>query len=162
MTISFHLRNFFKNSLIGIVWILGSSISIADILITKLDDITISTSAGRVNDLIATNRFCVASNPVGPYSLEALGSGVNNAFTIQNGPYVIDYEILLRDRLSGGRFRPVLAGVPLTGLLTQPLRGGRRCPGNAARLRMIIRTVSLQSAVPGVYHGSLQLTVIPE
>lgn len=162
MSIALALIRLRKNVVFVLFAIAAGSHVDADILISKLDDITISASAGQANDIVVTNRFCVASDPVGPYSLEALGSGVNNAFAIQNGPYDILFEVLLRDQRTGGGFRPLVAGVPLTGLLTRPLRRGRRCPGNTARLRIIIRSASLQSAASGFYRGSLQLTVIPE
>ena len=139
-----------------------ASTAIADILIAKLDDIEVTTSPGRANDLRVTERLCVASNPVGPYSLEAIGSGTNGSFAILNGPQVIAYELLLRDRRSGGGFRAISPNVPLTGLLTRRLRNNQACPGNAARLRMIIRKEILNGAVSGAYQGSLQLTVIPE
>ena len=134
----------------------------ADILITKLDDIEVVTSPGRANDLRVIERLCVASNPVGPYSLEAIGSGASGGFVIQNGLHAIAYELSLRDRRSGGRFRPLLPNVPLSGLLTRRLRNNQGCPGNAARLRMVIPKETLNGAVSGAYQGSLQLTVIPE
>ena len=134
----------------------------ADILITKLDDIVIAANPGRANDLRVTERLCVASNPVGPYSLVAIGSGLDGAFSLQNGPHVMRYELSLRDRRSGGGFRALMPTVPLTGLLTRRLRNNLRCPGNAARLRFIIRKSELTGAVSGAYQGSLQLTVIPE
>ncbi len=134
----------------------------SDILVAKLDDITVATNPSRGNDLRVTERLCVASNPVGPYSLSAIGSGPDGGFSIQNGPYSIAYELFLRDRRSGGGFRALAPNIPLTGLLTRRLRNNQGCPGNAARLRMIIRKETLSGAAAGIYQGSLQLTVIPE
>ena len=133
----------------------------ADILITKLDDISVSISPTRARDMRVTERLCVAGNPVTPYSLEAIGSGPNGEFVIANGPFEISYELFLRDRPGSG-FRSLLPATPLTGLMSRRLRANGRCPGNAARLRMIIRVASFQGAVTGNYRGSLQLTVIPE
>lgn len=134
----------------------------SDILVAKLDDISVVTNPSRANDLRVTERLCVASDPVGPYSLSATGSGLDGGFSIQNGPYNIGYELFLRDRRSGGGFRALVPNVPLTGLLTRRLRNNQGCPGNAARLRMIIRKETLSGAAAGIYRGSLQLTVIPE
>ena len=134
----------------------------AEILITKLDDINISTSSNLARDLVMTERLCVASNPVGPYGLAVLGSGNNGEFVIENGPYSIRFEVSFRDRVARGGFREVNPGTPLTGLLTRQLRNGNRCPGNASRLRITIPRDVLNSATAGVYQGFLQLTVIPE
>jgi len=134
----------------------------ADILITKLDDIEVSTQANLARDLVINERLCVASNPVGVYSLIALGDGDNGEFTINNGPYRIDYDVLYRDRRSGGGFTELQAGVPVSGFLTRPLRNARNCQGNAGRLRIIIKKETLNSAVAGRYQGIIQLSVIPE
>ena len=136
--------------------------AIADILVAKLDDIEITTAPSRGNDLRVTERLCVASNPVGPYSLLAVGSGVDGSFTIRNGPHVIAYALRLRDRRSGGGFRDLMPNIPLDGLLSRRLRNNQACPGNAARLRMIIRKEALSGALSGQYQGLIQLTVIPE
>ena len=134
----------------------------ADILIAKLDDIEITTTPSRGNDLRVTERLCVASNPVGPYSLLAVGNGVDGSFTIRNGPHAIAYALQLRDRRSGGGFRDLMPNIPLDGLLSRRLRNNQACPGNAARLRMIIRKEALGGALSGQYQGLIQLTVIPE
>lgn len=133
----------------------------ADILITKLDDISLST-ANTGRDTVLTERFCVASDPVAPYGLIVLGSGANGAFTIENGPFQIEYEVAYRDRGSGPGFIEILPGVPVNGFQSRPLRGNQRCPGNAGRMRVIIRKDQINSAVSGLYQGSVQLTVIPE
>ena len=134
----------------------------ADILITKLDDVQVSTHANLARDLVINERLCVASNPVGVYGLIALGSGNNGEFTINNGPYNIDYTVLYRDRRSGGGFVELQPGVPVGGFLTRPLRNSRNCRGNAGRLRIVINKETLNSAVAGRYQGVLQLSVIPE
>ena len=139
-----------------------SSATHADILIAKLDDITLVTNPTRTNDLRYTERLCVASDPVGPYSLQATGSGPGGEYILQNGPDSIAFILSLRDQRSGREYRTMTPGVPLTGLLTRPLRNNQNCPGNAARLRLIIRKEVLSGSVPGTYQGSLQLTVIPE
>lgn len=134
----------------------------AQILITNLDDVDISTSANLARDLRITERLCVASSPVSTYSLAAQGSGDNGEFVIRNGPFSINYELSYRGRLTGGSFRTLLPGTPLAGFLTRPLRNDNRCPGNAGRLRITIARADLNSAVAGIYRGFLQLTVIPE
>ena len=134
----------------------------SDILVAKLDDITVATNPSRANDLRVTERLCVASNPVGTFSISAIGSGADGNFSIQNGPYEIVYELLIRSRGSGGGFNAMAPNIPTTGLLSQPLRANQRCPGNATRIRMIIRKENLSGAAAGIYQGSLQLTVIPE
>ena len=134
----------------------------ADILITKLDDVQVATQANLARDLVINERLCVASNPVGVYGLIALGSGDNGEFTINNGPYHIDYAVLYRDRRSGGGFVELRPGVPVGGFLTRPLRNSRNCQGNAGRLRIIINKETLNSAVAGRYQGVIQLSVIPE
>ena len=144
-----------------LILLIGSSAN-ADILIAKLDDIEISTTPGRANDLRVTERLCVASNPVGPYSLLVVGNGVNGSFSLSNGPHTIAYALQLRDRRSGGGFRDIMPNIPLDGLLSRRLRNNQACPGNAARLRMIIRKEALSGALSGEYLGLIQLTVIPE
>lgn len=134
----------------------------ADILITKLDDIQVSTQANLARDLIINERLCVASNPVGLYGLIALGDGENGEFTIGNGPYIIDYDVLYRDRRSSGGFVALQAGVPISGFLTRPLGNANNCRGNAGRLRIIIKKETLNSAVAGRYQGIIQLSVVPE
>ena len=134
----------------------------ADILVAKLDDIEIETAPSRGNDLRVTERLCVASDPVGPYSLLVIGDGIDGSFTLRNGPHVIAYGLQLRDRRSGGGFRDITPNVPLDGLLSRQLRNNQSCPGNAARLRMIIRKEALGGALSGTYQGLIQLTVVPE
>ena len=139
-----------------------ANLASADILIAKLDDIVIATSPGRTNDLRVVERLCVASNPVGPFSLQVIGSGIDGAFALQNGPIELPYELSLRDRRSGGGFRELQPNVPLEGLLARRLRNNQGCRGNPTRLRLIMRKEILNGAVSGSYQGSLQLTVIPE
>ena len=135
----------------------------ADILITKLNDIDISVSGNSFSrDLVVTERFCVASDPVGLYSLVAFGSGDNGEFSINNGPYKINYQITYRDRRSNSGFIELLPGVATGGFLTRPLRGNQNCRGNPGRLRVTILRSSLNSAAAGSYTGSLQLSVVPE
>lgn len=134
----------------------------ADILITKLDDVIISTPANLARDLIVTERLCVASDPVGVYGIIALGSGNNGSFAITNGPYEINYKVSYRDRRSSNRFIQLEPNVPVSGFLTRPLRNSRNCQGNAGRLRIIISKEELNRAVGGRYQGVVQLTVIPE
>ena len=133
----------------------------ADILITKLDDVTLST-ANTGRDTVITERFCVASDPVGPYGLIVFGSGDNGAFTIDNGPFQIGYEVAYQDRVTRTGFIEILPGIPVDGFLTRPLRNNQRCTGNAGRLRIIIRKNSINSAAAGLYRGTIQLSVIPE
>lgn len=146
----------------ALMLLLTAPVVFADILVAKLDDIEISTTPGRANDLRVTERLCVASNPVGPYSLLVVGNGINGNFTLQNGPHLIAYELQLRDRRSGGGFRDIMPNIPLDGLLSRRLRNNQTCPGNAARLRMIIRKEALSGALSGIYQGLIQLTVVPE
>jgi hypothetical protein len=144
------------------IWLLLSSIAAhADILISKLNDVSIST-ANTGRDTIISERFCIASDPVGPYGLIAFGSGDNGAFTIDNGPFQIEYEVSYRDRVSSTGFVEIISGVPVGGFLTRPLRNNQRCPGNAGHLRIIIRKNSINSAAAGLYRGAIQLSVIPE
>ena len=139
-----------------------SSIVSADILVGKLSDIEANVTPGRVNDVTAIERFCVASNPTGPYSLLAIGTGNNGDFSIQNGVAFIDFEVAVRDRRSSRAFREITSGEPLSGLQSSRLANNRVCTGNAVSIRVIIASESLQQAPVGVYRGSLQLTVIPE
>ncbi len=134
----------------------------ADILITKLDDVTVSTPANLARDLVVTERLCVASDPVGVYGIVALGSGNNGAFTLNSGPYRLDYSASYRDRRSSNRFVELAPGVPVSGFLTRPLRNSRNCQGNAGRLRIIIKKEDLNQATAGRYQGVMQLSVIPE
>lgn len=134
----------------------------ADILITKLDDVVVSTPANLARDLIVTERLCVASDPVGVYGIIALGSGQNGAFTINSGPYSMPYTASYRDRRSNNRFIELEPGVPVSGFLSRPLRSANNCQGNAGRLRIVIKKEALNQAVAGRYQGVVQLSVIPE
>jgi hypothetical protein len=147
---------------IVIIIVSCSSLATADILIGKLSDIENTVTAGRVNDLIALERFCVASDPPGPYSLLAIGTGNNGEFSIHNGVAGINFELAVRDRPSSRSFREVTSGVPLTGLQSRRLVNNRICTGNAVSIRITIASASIQQAPAGRYLGSLQLTVIPE
>ncbi len=142
--------------------LLVSNIVFADILITKLDDVSFATNANVGRDVVITERLCIASNPVSVYGLTALGSGDNGEFSISNGPYKIEYKISYRDRRSGGGFTDLFPGIPVSGFLARPLRNNRTCPGNAGRLRIIIEKESLNKAVAGLYRGVIQLSVVPE
>lgn len=146
----------------ALAMLMVASTANADILVAKLDDIEIATTPGRATDLRVTERLCVASNPVGPYSLLVIGNGVDGSFTLQNGPHIIVYALQLRDRQSDGGFRDIMPNIPLDGLLSRPLRNNQTCPGNAARLRMTIRKEALSGALSGKYQGQIQLTVVPE
>ena len=147
---------------IVIIIVSCSSLASADILIGKLSDIENSVTAGRVNDLTALERFCVASNPPGPYSLLAIGTGNNGDFSIQNGVDSIKFDVAVRDRSSSRSFREITSGVPLLGLQSRRLVNNRICTGNAVSIRVTIASTSIQQAPAGRYQGSLQLTVIPE
>jgi len=155
-------RHYLFTILFTLIWLLlFYSIAYADILITKLDDVTIST-ANTGRDTIITERFCVASDPVGLYGLIALGSGSNGEFVLENGPFQIDFEVSYRDKVSGGGFVDILPNVPVNGFLTRPLRNNQTCAGNHGRLKIIIRKSSINQAAAGLYRGSIQLSVIPE
>ena len=153
----------FPLNIIALVCVLSTSALYADILITKLNDIDISVSGnGFSRDVVVTERFCVASDPVGLYSLVAYGSGDNGEFSLANGPYSIAYQISYRDRRSNSGFIELLPGIATGGFLTRPLRGNQNCPGNPGRLRVTILRSALNSAVAGGYSGTLQLSVVPE
>lgn len=155
-------RIFFAVFFILIVPLFSSSQSIAEILISNLDNIEISTSSILGRDLVITERVCIASNPVTTYMVTAYGSGEGGQFSIQNGPFSIQYLLSYRDRRSGPGFRPIIAGVPLSGFLTRPLGRNQNCRGNAGRVRLTIPKSAINSAVAGRYRGSLSLVVSPE
>lgn len=134
----------------------------AEILISNLDNIEVSTSAILSRDLVITERVCIASNPVTTYALIAFGSGEGGLFSIQNGPFSIQYSLSYRDRRSGPGFRELSPSVPLSGFLTRPLGNNQNCRGNAGRVRITISKTSLNSAVAGIYQGSISLVVSPE
>lgn len=152
-----------------ILWIIALSFYLlifksvyADILITKLDDVSVSTNANVGRDVIVTERLCIASNPVSVYGLTALGSGNNGEFVISNGPYDITYKMSYRDRRSSASFTELSPGVPVSGFLARPLRNNRNCSGNAGRLRIVLEKEAINRAVAGIYRGVIQLTVVPE
>ncbi len=134
----------------------------ADILTNKFDDIETSVTPGQVNDLVMTERICVGSNPSGPFSLMAFGSGDGGEFVISNGPINIPYDLFINDRFSRLRFTQVQPGRALSGLQSRSINNAGRCRGNSTGLRVIISSDSLKSAVSGTYQGSLQVMVIPE
>tara|TARA_R110002049_G_scaffold13509_3_gene58845 strand:- start:197031 stop:197474 length:444 start_codon:yes stop_codon:yes gene_type:complete len=144
------------------LFVLNSSVVFPDILISKLDDVSLSTNANVGRDLIITEQLCIASNPVSVYGITALGSGDNGEFVITNGPYEMEYKMSYRDRRSRGGFTDLTPGVPVSGFLARPLRNNRACQGNAGRLRIIIEKNSLNRAVAGLYRGVIQLSVVPE
>lgn len=148
--------------LLIIVNFFSISSSFAEILITNLDDIEVSTSAILSRDLVITEPVCIASNPVTTYALTAFGSGEGGQFSIQNGPFSIQYNLSFRDRRSGSGFSELTPGIPLSGFLTRPLGNSQNCRGNAGRVRITIPKAILNSAVAGSYQGSLSLVVSPE
>lgn len=147
---------------LSIILLFIPNLILADILITKLDDVSFSTNANVGRDVIITERLCIASNPVSVYGLTALGSGDNGEFAISNGPYKIEYKMSYRDRRSGGGFTDLYPGIPVSGFLSRPLRNNRACAGNAGRLRIVIEKEALNRAVAGLYRGVIQLSVVPE
>ena len=134
----------------------------ADILVNRLNDIEASATPGRQNDLVLDERLCVGSNPPGPYSLQALGSGVNGGFSIHSGPHSLSYNAYIRDQFSRGSFNQLIAGTPLTGLQGRALNPNNRCRGNTTTLRVEFTKEALSSAVAGIYTGTMIITVIPE
>ena len=141
--------------------IIGSSAD-ADILTNKFDDIESSVTPGQVNDLVMTERICVGSNPSGPFSLIALGSGDAGAFVITNATHQIPYDLYINDRFSRLRYTQVRPGRALSGLQSRSINNAGRCRGNSTGLRVIISSDTLKSAVSGTYQGNLQVMVIPE
>ena len=155
-------RLFSKIVFISVVHLFYANAAFAEILITNLDSIEVSTSAILARDLVVTERICIASNPVTTYALTAVGSGENGQFSIQNGPFNMAFTLSYRDRRSGPGFRDLTSGIALSGFLTRPLGNNQNCRGNAGRLRITISKEALNSAVAGSYRGSLSLVVSPE
>lgn len=134
----------------------------ADILTNKFDDVESSVTPGQVNDLIMTERICVGSNPSGPFSLIALGSGNAGEFVISNATNQIPFDLYINDRFSRLRYTQVQPGRALSGLQSRRINNAGRCRGNSTGLRVIITSDSLKRAISGTYQGSLQVMVIPE
>ena len=153
------------NFLLYVICFVSTSIvnlTSADILVNKLDDIEASVTPGRQNNLVIRERLCIGSSPPGPFSLIVIGSGANGDFTIQSGPHSIPYLVSIRDRITGGGFRPITPGIPLTGLQSRALNPNNRCRGNASILRVIFNSSAFVSAPAGIYRGTIQISVIPE
>ncbi len=146
--------------LVGSLFVINDAT--ADILITKLDDVDAMATPGRANDLTLTERLCIGSNPAGPFSLRATGSGIGGRFTIENGPYAIPFATYIQDRVSGGSFMSINPGIPVTGLRARSLNPNNRCRGNPTQVRIVFSNLSFSGAPAGIYRGTLQLSVIPE
>jgi len=153
-----------KSRLIAILALLVSGLSgmqplhAAELTITQLEDVDLGEVAPTVRRIQQRTRFCVSSDPAGPFQLTALGSGAAGAFVLSSGAGVaseIDYEVYA----SG---RALVPGVARSGFMARPPRPNGDCRPPLTMMTIVIDPSSVQSAPGGQYSGTLQLTVGPE
>jgi len=159
-----------KSRLIAILALLVSGLSgmqplhAAELTITQLEDVDLGEVAPTVRRIQQRTRFCVSSDPAGPFQLTALGSGAAGAFVLSSGAGVaseIDYEVYASGR-GASRGRALVPGVARSGFMARPPRPNGDCRPPLTMMTIVIDPSSVQSAPGGQYSGTLQLTVGPE
>jgi hypothetical protein len=148
--------------LAGIVVLLWIPSLVAQVLITDLSDIQLGSWNG-ASDLAGEDSHCVLAPHGGRFNIAAKGDGPGNAFTLQNGGFLLPYQVSYND---GSGWSPMTPGHPLAGQRGEPnpnqlqrCLAGRRSP---ERIRVRVLAKDLSAAVAGGYSGRLTLLVAPE
>jgi len=94
------------------------------------------------------------------FALRARGSGRGGALTITNSVSTIDLTVTYNDGRGSG-WRELRARRRTRGFQTRRLIACFRSP-TGATLRLFIPRARLGAATPGIYRGSLALTIVPE
>ncbi|MGB5353642.1 MAG: hypothetical protein WBN32_08540 [Woeseia sp.] len=97
----------------------------------------------------------------GQYSVIARGTGVAEAFTLNNGAWELPYTLRYSDTpgASGTLLTP---GFPEAGFRAKKRKKNVDCNKPSASIEVTIESADLQAAGPGQYRGQLTLTVTPE
>ena len=135
----------------------------AQLQITELEDIDLGEVVPGAQNVRAQIRFCVVSDPTGPFQITAYGSGSGGTFemTHPSSDHTIDYDVFIQR--SFGLFRRQLQpGIPNTVLFARPADASGRCRPPYLRLLIDVDENTLQRAPGGGYQSILQLTVGPE
>lgn len=134
--------------------------------ITNVDDITIYVNE-RNRDALHTEEVCVRGNSEASYSVLAHTGGVGESeFLLRNEEQEdLEFEVRYRSDLSaasGEVLRPnIQSQLQLSGLTTGE-ENATCAGGNFAAFDLKFSANKLSTANPGVYTGSLTLTVVAE
>ena len=136
----------------------------AELTITQLEDVDLGEVAPTVSRIQQRTRFCVSSDPAGPFQLTAIGIGTAGAFVLTSGAGVgseIEYQVYASGR-GASLGRALVPGVARSGFMARPPRADGDCRPPFTMMTIMIDPSSVQGAPGGQYWGTLQLTVGPE
>ncbi|NKB99881.1 MAG: hypothetical protein GKR90_15475 [Pseudomonadales bacterium] len=135
----------------------------ASLQITELEDVNFGNVVPDARNVRAQIRFCVVSDPAGPFQITAIGSGAGGRFEMNHPalPNVIDYDVYIQ-RIFGLFRRQLQPGIPNTVFYARPRLRNGRCAPPYIGLLVDINEDALSSAPGGDYASILQLTVAPE
>ena len=142
---------------------LSSVAQAAQLQITQLEDIDLGAVAPDAQNVRAQIRFCVISDPTGPFQITAYGSGSGGAFEMNHpsSDHTIAYDVYVQ-RSFGLFGRQLQPGVPNTVRFARSPGPDGQCRPPYFQLLIDVNENTLQSAPGGSYQSILQLTVGPE
>lgn len=146
--------------------LIGSAVlRAAELQIGSLEDIDFGRVPPTANRIRARASFCVALEPRGRYSITATGNGPGGRFLLQQSSASqlagLAYSVRVTDR-GRRRGRLLQPGIPLSGLRALAPRPDGSCRGPFGTISVSLRGLDLRAARPGLYRGTLSLTVAPE
>lgn len=143
-----------------------ASISLAaEIELEALSDIDFGEVPPSIGDLMSQTSFCVALSERGNYQISAFTNAPGSRFVLLGADQVVAHGVAFEVFVSesgGGRGAQLLPGVPITGLRSRERLPNGDCRRPQPQITVTIRGGELSNARPGIYRGSLGLTVAPE
>jgi len=136
----------------------------ATLQITELHDINLGEVPVGTDRLRQRMRFCVSMAPAGPFQITAFGTQHAGQFVLTNGLGVeqgIGFELFV-SRRARARGRPLIPGVPMSGLNARAPRRDGSCRPPLVQMRLVVDRQDLRTAASGRYSAQIQLTVAPE
>lgn len=135
----------------------------ATMQIVDLEDVDFGQVQTTATKLEQRLRFCVVSDPAGPYQISAYGSGPGGAFvlSVPGLATTIGFDAYI-SKQRGRPGDPLVPGVPVTGLSAKPRLRNGRCHPPYVNLLIDINENDLSAAPGGRYAAILQITVAPE
>ena len=140
----------------------GTSTGTLDIEVTVEDSVRISglddftATFDGANDVIHTDQACIYRNGSDAYGVSATGDGASNAFTIEDGPTIIDYAV------SWNNTDITIPGALLSGQSGADDSSTTCSGGTNATLVLTVAAADLLAAPASVLQGTLTVTVSPE
>ena len=129
--------------------------------ITKLSDVSFGLIDALQTDARRSQSICVYSNGnPSSYSVSAVGSGATSAFTLANGPHLLDYEVEWGSNSGQSGGTALGPNSALTGQVSAATN--QQCsagPATTASLTVVLRAATLSTAREGSYSGSLTLII---